>query len=282
MITTIIFSKDRPLQLDLCLKSIKKNCHDCNEIIVIEKYSQDYLESLETLKHEHPEVTFYKQGVSIYMDVRHNCLISKNKLISFFTDDNIFYAGFSTNDFYQILYNPDFPCCCISLRLGKNISKRFHQSEEEADLPLHGFESGGFLVVPKTKYPYGSYWSYSHSVDGHIFRKEDIMHMMSELEYLDKKFKFKQTPNEFETQMQRFWPLSHNLIVCPYHSVVVNSPNNRVSDSHNDNVAGETYSYTNDFLLGKYVRGKRIDIELLDFNNIVCPHQEINILEGIT
>ena len=286
MITTIIFSKDRTLQLDLAINSLKKNYKDCDEIFVLEKYSEEYLPSLKILKNEHDDVKFIKQGGSIYKDVKDISLLSKNDFICFFTDDDIFYRFMQNNkdnNIYEYIFSIEsINICCISLRLGLNICKRRRSGMWFDDKPVAAVDGGDVVFIPKTHYSYGSYWSYSHSLDGHIFQKDYVRSIMSELQYLDERYKYPQNPNELETQMQRFWPLSNPFIVAPKLSYVVNTPNNRVSETHNDNRSGEDIELDSDFLLGKYMSGKRIDIDLLDFDNIECPHQEINILEGIT
>ena len=284
VITTIIFSKDRTLQLDLAINSLKKNYKDCDEIFVLEKYSEEYLPSLKILKNEHDDVKFIKQGGSIYKDVKDISLLSKNDSICFFTDDDIFYRFMQnhTNVYEYIFSIEEIPVCCISLRLGLNICKRRMDGSWYDDKITIAFDGGDVMIIPKTNYAYGSYWSYSHSLDGHVFQKEYVRSIMSELQYLDERYKYPQTPNELESQMQRFWPISNDAIICPKSSHVVNTPNNRVSETHADNRSGEDIELDSDFLLGKYMSGKRIDIDLLDFDNIECPHQEINILEGIT
>jgi len=66
------------------------------------------------------------------------------------------------------------------------------------------------------------------------------------------------------------------------HSVVVNTPNNRVQDTHTENRSGDEYDYTPQFLLSKYLSGQRIELESLDFSDIKCPHTEIDILKGLS
>jgi len=284
LITTIIFSKNRPIQLDLAINSLKKNFLDCNEIIVLNSYDEEYLESLDILKGEHQDVKFHDQSKCIYKDVKDLSILAKNNHICFFTDDNIFYRFMEnkSNVYEEIFSIEQIPICCISLRLGLNICRRSIAGKWHKDEPVFAVDGGDVMVIPKTNYAYGSYWSYSHSVDGHIFERQYVRTMMSELQYLDERYKFKQTPNELETQMQRFWPISKDAIIAPKQSHVVNTPNNRVSETHNENFAGEYHYLDSSFLLGKYMSGKRIDIDLLNFDNIECPHQEINILEGIT
>lgn len=280
MITSIIFSKDRPLQLDLCLNSLKENFLDTDQIVVIEKYSDDYKDALHTLKREHDDVTFYKQSKSIYVDLYQWSLLSKNNYICFFTDDDIFFKKFHCSQYDEIFAQQN-NVCCFSLRLGLNIDRRSHFGAMLEDKPMAFYEVGDCLVVSKTAHVYGGYWSYSHSVDGHIFRKKDIQTIMSELSYLDEKFSFKQTPNEVESQMQKFWPISENFIIAPKQSRVVNSPNNRVSNTHNENVSGENHNLSPEYLLNLYRNNKRINLQALNLDEIYCPHQEINIIEGI-
>ena len=235
------------------------------------------------MTNDHDDVKFIKQSASIYKDVKDISLLAKNNHICFFTDDNIFYRLMQneTNVYEYIFSIEEVPVCCISLRLGLNICKRSMHGVWYDDKPIFAYDGGDVVVIPKTNYAYGSYWSYSHSLDGHIFEREYIRSMMSELQYLNDRYEFLQSPNELETQMQRFWPLSKDAIIAPKQSHVVNTPNNRVSETHDENLSGEYYSLDSDFLLGKYISGKRIDVDLLNFDNIECPHQEINILEGI-
>lgn len=282
MITSIIFSKDRPLQLDLCLNSIERNFRDSTNTVVIYKYSDIYLDSIQALKHEHPNVKFIEQSSSIYEDILNITNSSENQYVCMLTDDDIVYMPVNIPNmvYSQIFAAPNV--ACISLRLGHNINTRFHHGRVAKDVLVKYQEIEGFIFIPRTLYLYGSYWSYSHSVDGHIFRKSAVVKMFSELSYLDKLFNYKQTPNEVESQMQKFWTQDGEFMVCLKHSSVVNSPNNRVSDTHTHNFSGEKFNYDPDFLLGKYHSGKRINLDMIDFSNIVCPHQEIDIIEALS
>ena len=183
-------------------------------------------------------------------------------------------------DYDQIFINENIQC--LSLRMGLNITQRSHEDMTFPDLPLDKiYVYNDVIVWSKTAHAYGSYWSYSLSVDGHIFRKNDILQMIDELCILESLYKWKQTPNELEGALQRFWAIGHNYMVAPRESVVVNSPNNRVQDSHQDNRAGDVFSYDNQFLLEKYMSGHRIDIDRLNFNDIKSPHTEIDLMRGI-
>ena len=91
MITAILYSKDRPLQLDLCLQSISKNFDQASEIVVIHKLSDLYIDSYKVLEKEHSNVTFVKQSESIFKDTLNTISSAKNNYVCFLTDDDIVY-----------------------------------------------------------------------------------------------------------------------------------------------------------------------------------------------
>lgn len=279
MITSIIFSKNRPLQLDLCLNSLNKNFPECNKKIVIENNSEDFKSSYEILKKEHEDVEFWRQSRSLFRDVYNAIVSCGDDYICFFTDDIIFYRK-SEKINYDNIFLID-AVCCISLRMGNNIYLRQHGEDWITDKPISQlYDIEGMIGVPRTANFYGGYWSYSLSVDGHVFRKKDILAMMDELCYLDEKYEWPQTPNELESALQRFWTTTPSIMVCPTHSCVVNSPNNRVQQSA-PNRCGDVFNYDEYFLLGKYMGGSRICIDYLDFSEIKCPHTELDILKGV-
>ena len=279
MITSIIFSKDRPLQLDLCLKSIKQNFPQSTQNIVIHNNSVEFGKAHLQQKKEHPDVEFWQQTESLFCDVWDAVNKAKNDYVCFFVDDCIIYNKIGIENILGLMIPQ---VCCISLRLGGNTTERSHDGISFPDTPI-GYalsECRGYMVWNKTSHSYGSYWSYSHSVDGHVFRKSDMKNVVFELWKISQFRDWKQTPNEFESQLQRFWPLSQPLMICPIESAVVNSPNNKVQDSHN-NRAGDVFSYCEYDLLKEYESGHRIDLSNLDFSNIKCPHTEIDILKGL-
>tara|TARA_Y100000296_G_scaffold57589_1_gene66109 strand:- start:1898 stop:2704 length:807 start_codon:yes stop_codon:yes gene_type:complete len=267
------------MQLDLCLSSIKSNFPESNENIVIHNNSEEFEQAHSTVQQEHPEVEFIKQGSSLFFDIYSAILRSNNLHICFFTDDDICFGKIEVAHAIDNIL-PNASVACISLRLGLNICKRSHNGQIGADALKNYNTSGDFILWPKTCYNYGSYWSYSLSVDGHIFRKNDILTMVDELQFLDEQYTWKQTPNAFESELQRFWTISPNVMAAPSHSKVVNSPNNRVQN-HMLNAAGETYDVDQHWLLEKYVDGQRIKLENLTLPCIECPHTEINIMEGV-
>jgi hypothetical protein len=286
MITSIIFSKNRPLQLDLCLNSIKKNFPQSTQNIVIHNNSVEFGKAHNQLIKEHPDVKFWQQSKWLFFDVWDAVTGAKNDYVCLFVDDCIVYNKIEIEEINKKLI-PEVSC--ISLRLGANICERQHEGETFPDKPqsFAFSECGKYMVWNKTTRPYGSYWSYSLSVDGHIFRKDELEEMTYELYKVSNLKDWKQTPNELESQLQRFWALSPPLMVCPFQSAVVNSPNNKVQDTHTANRAGDVFSYCEYDLLENYLCGDRINIDKIEdyiyneTDGIKCPHTEINLERGL-
>jgi len=294
MITSIIFSKDRALQLDLTLRTINKNLELCDDVVVIYKTSeQRYKESYENLKAEHPNVLFCEQSHSLFVDILAVISGVMSDYVCFFTDDNIVYRKVDiTKDDVNNLFNlvgahgERIGCSCLSLRLGVNIKKRDFGSGfvDELIPPLYSMPP--FFVWGFTGLPPGGYWSYPLSVDGHILQKETILRFCIELEALSKYYEqrnsdpWRQTPNEFEAKLQRFFFDLPSSMATLENSCVVNSPNNRVQN-HIPNRCGNNFGYTAVELDNYYKSGKRLNVDKINFDNIVCPHQEIDILKGL-
>ena len=136
MITSIIFSRNRPLQLDLCLNSIKKNFPQSTQNIVIHKNSVEFGKAHLQLKKEHPDVEFWQQGENIFLDLDDAVCESKNDYICFFVDDCIVYNDIShiLQNKYTIdrIFNME-QVTCFSLRLGLNICERSHDNKTFPD-----------------------------------------------------------------------------------------------------------------------------------------------------
>ena len=284
MITSIIFSKDRPLQLDLTLKSISKNFSQSTSNIVIYDCSPEFEETYVKLKEEHPNVQWWRQGQSLFRDIWTAIGSSDNNLICFCTDDGIMFS--ESPDIPPTLFTNAPHVGCLSLRMGLNINSRSHLGETFPDLPQEDLVmlNKNWLIWSTTMCRYGSYWSYRLSVDGHIFRKKEMFDMVSELVYLEGHKGWKQNPNEFEAALQRFWTSGPQFMVSHRNSVYLNSPNNKVSTSCLDNSSGDEHDYSSQKLLRLFMEGKRINLDLLDTNilsQITCPHTEIDILKGL-
>lgn len=286
MISLIIFSKDRALQLELLLTSIKKNLKYVSDVRVIYTTSNErFQESYDSLKFKHRGwVTFTRQSQDkhLFNYIHEACCLANHKYVCFLTDDNIVFQDVPKNDLQDVLnLFDDKMFSCFSLRMGLNICKRqigntiYHSFPY--DTKFMNPNNDSIIIWNRTTIPYGDYWSYFLSVDGHIFRKEDMFNMtrlLSEWQIFEK---FRNTPNEFESKLQRF-----NYEYGPFmgaftHSKVVNSPNNRVqNDAENRN--GDQYKYEPSYCNELFLEGFRINLEEINFDNIMCPHTELKLI----
>ena len=289
MVTSIIFSKNRPLQLDLTLKTIAKNFEQCSKVIVLYTGDPEYLDAYKVLKSEHPNVEWRQEkGANFYKNVLH-CLSSfdcENDFACFFTDDCVLYRKIpSLSDMLLNLASGYLKC--ISLRMGSNIKEK--QSEESmcVDVPLGSVfadETSTWIVWNVFTCLYSSYWCYPMSVDGHVFKRTVLKKMLEELTLLSSQVysDWDHNPNGLETNLQRFLATDGHNVAAPFLSCVFNTPNNRVQNTHENNRSGDWYQYTPEFLLKKFNEGKRIDFEKLNIPDIKCPHTEINLTEGLS
>lgn len=289
MLSTIIFSKDRPLQLDLALKSLKKNLLIDNSISVICSASEEYNSAYVQLIHEHNDVEFCYESDYDYGDDPNDgtgfqwlltSLIQNSRpYVMLMTDDNIFYRESKTTELdLGNLFSRDI--ACLSLRLGLNIT---HRDGYPSEQPRFERVAGYHLIWNRMSMLAQSYFNYPLSVDAHIFKKETILNIIDELNAYgtyDGKTKSPINPNKFEQILQRYFFEVSPLVACELYSCVVNSPNNRVQDTI-QNLHGQIHPYHQRNLLNIFNDGIRLNLEEMEFPTISCPHQEINILSQL-
>ena len=282
MITGIVFSKDRAMQLRLLLESLELNFPQLEGTDVLYDCSDDsFLEGYKKLQSEYPSVKFFKQSENFYEDIQ-NILFESKDYICFFTDDDLVYQKIPKS-IENLPYIFKVPVSCFSLRIGYNTVLRECDGEIFQDnLPPQGeirYLFDDIIAWNRTLIPVGGYWSYPLSVDGHIFRKSEISSFLDEIICWNKSSccnKISNTPNSFESILQRFYFETPPLMVSFTDSVVVNSPNNRVQNDF-ENAAGEKFSLSQNYLNQKYLDGYVIDIKNINLSNIKCPHQELDL-----
>ena len=261
----VIFSYDRPLQLQAYLESIDKYITNLNQTFVLYRASNDdFDQAYQTLKKDFSHVRFFRQDEdNPYVDFKPLFLYltfeeSKSTHILFGVDDIIVTDYIDLDECVTILeQTPD--AYGFYLRLGKNITQCYTLSItndfplpdlKEIESRIYSWEFNGA--------PYD--WEFWSSVDMTVFKKEDIRNCFYELNY--------GSPNGLE-RIWATWACPKKFGLCYEHSKIVNIPLNIVHENKKD----RNMSFlTTEELLEEFTMGFKIDIEpLCRFNN-KAPH----------
>lgn len=254
MINIILFSKDRPAQLDLFLSSCKEYASDLFPINVLYTYStEEYKKGYSKVKEYHVDVNFIKEQ-SFKKDLL--SLVKDDPYTVFFVDDIIWKDYFSIQDL-KILNEPHI--LCTSLRLHPNLNYCY-----TADVPMtkpKTYKNGCWYWKME---PIPSDYSYPMSVDGNFYRTKDILSLLQNLEY--------KNPNSLEAILS-LNPLPQAKMFCYEESKIVNNPCNKVQ-TNNTNKFG---TISAKFLNSEFLAGKRLDfLPYKGLKNLSC-HTELPV-----
>lgn len=266
-LSAIIVSRDRAAQLDLLLRSVTCNAPDLvDSISVLYCYSNDdFRSAYHQLMNEHPDVDFYAEGH--FRDDVTYLVEQADSHVMFLTDDSYFYREMPELDPCAVL-DSEPEVLCFSLRLGQNTGICYPLKGRLQGLPA--FEDVGDYLV----------WSwmsgdadfgYPGSLDGHIFRKKDMLSLIQGSENW-------WNPNTLEDALMHGVYRSPRMdMACLPRSVLVGIPANRTSVSHPGNRYGERHNVSQEWLNMKYLEGHRIQFPNIHRDAVVGAHQEMGL-----
>lgn len=246
---TIIFSYNRPAQLDLLLRSMKRFT-DFDDIYVSFMYDDEYEEGYERVIKDNPDVDFEyrKKNLKKYV-----LKALKKPLTAFFCDDDILIGKVSKSDPEFDFSDPEL--LCLSLRLGNNVNYSFDRgSKQPAPKDLKWYWKSKELD-----------WNYPMSVSGHVFRTEYIKPLIMALDF--------DTPTQLEDRMaqnpiDKIWMIRYAEQKC------VETPLNVVQSEAFCNKTGKvTPKYLND----EFMKGQEIDLDEILKNKFNSPHQLVEV-----
>jgi len=274
-VQALIFSYNRPMQLDLLLSSIKRNITGFDKIFVTFNYSNDkFLKGYEMLMKKgladewHCDKDFaYTPGFKDYLvglmgtKYQHTCI---------FSDDDIVFGKASMDDVVSLITNDviSFP-----LRSGLNANYSFYGGTTIIENPWGEYEDlGKFIKWDWTTYNPKRCNGYPIAFgDGGVYRTQVIRNLLKRVEG--------QSPNEIERHLNekesRKVITQHNLAAYK-HSVLVSTPVNLVQ-TFSPLFHGEKFSYPVGELNDAYLKGYIIDYDKIDFSNIKGTHQELKL-----
>lgn len=179
---TIIFSKDRAMQLEACLSSLLNTCSDswALDISVIYKATDDHMESqYNLLRLKYATIEFVKE-TSFYNDLVHS--LKPFQHILFIVDDCVFRKAWSVVNIIQLLAEHT-DALGFSLRLGLNTTFCF-SLEREQDIPEYEeiCISNGSRILSIDWTSADADWGYPLEVSSSFFRSDDILRFINNVQ----------------------------------------------------------------------------------------------------
>lgn len=249
----IIFSYNRPAQLDLLLRSMKRFT-DFSDVYVTYMHDESYKEGYDRVIKDNPDVRFeYRKKNLKYYIMKE----LTSELTMFCPDDDVFIGKVSLKDreFKQFKENPDI--LCLSLRLGRNCNYCF-----DRDKPVQ---------VPKMKHntwewrKYPLDWGYPMSCSCTVFRTSELKSVLERIDF--------KIPSHIEAQMWQT-PLPNPLMMCYPSQKVLECPINAVQDEFNNNRTGNVGTK---WLNDEFLKGEEIDLDEIVRHKYNSPQQVANI-----
>ena len=292
-IATLIFSKNRPLQLDLLLNTFYLNCLQpyLTDIYIVYTYDDQYENSYNQLIQEQKEkernnIQFINESRFISFKSSFVYETKNYKYIMFLVDDNIFTNKFDLSQIKSLLEH-NLDAVGFSLRLGKN-TKNCYPLKKEQEIPKavgHNyiinfssicdlmdkgfFPESDFLVFAFNWTKSQLDFSYPLEVSSSIYRIKDIRHLLENSIY--------KNPNELESQLYaNLWQFYNKPKLLSYHrSIAFCAPMNKVQNVALNNRFSNINMFSEESMLTMYKNGFRIDPARFEgFVSNGC-HQEV-------
>lgn len=266
-IQVIVFSKDRPLQLDLTLRSFLRHSLDAPGIAVrvLYKASSSRLRSLyNELKRAYPDAQFIDEG-----SFRHDLLLllSMHEYVLFVVDDTIFVRNFSLPACAETLGRTT-DAIGVSLRLGRNATHCYMSNSPQIVPDLHRINESLFSFQwLDAEHDF----AYPLEVSSSLYRVADLMPILMASSFCN--------PNTLEpdlaAQVGRFRE-SHPRVLCYPSAVAFSAPLNRVQAVF-ENRSGREQSLSASYLARRFADGWRADAASFDHFTPTGCHQEVDL-----
>lgn len=256
-VTCIVFSKDRAMQLDACLRSIERLSPYGGPIVVIYRATNPaFGEGYEALD-VGPRVRLVAES-DFRRDVL-DVLSSGADYFAFHTDDDIFFRTISTAP----IPPPGF--AAFSLRLGTNTTQSYALNRSQKPPAMRSRED---LVAWDWTRADGDF-GYPLSLNGHVLSAQLLLRLLRRARFSN--------PNHLEAELHVRRHLVPPWMLAFRESSVVSIPANIVTSTHT-NRAGTDPELSPSALNERFLAGQRIDAGAMDFSSVRGAHQEIPLV----
>jgi len=264
-ISSIVFSKDRAMQLHLTLESLN-NAIDIRIIVFVlyratsKEDIDSYRELIQLSDYKNLDICFI-QEIGDFKDELLKIIeqIKTDKLF-FLTDDNVFIRKWKASEISNINAYKNI----LSLRHGLNITYSYHlrRNISKPDITpvkdIYGLHQFNWFDG-------SGEWSDPMSVDGHLYPTEGIYNIS-----LVSNFK---APNTYEAALKTYFDVFTQMGICYPSSVIVNLPINLVQSEVKNKSGGISSKY----LLRKWQKGFKIDLAQFENMDVTSTHEEFQL-----
>jgi hypothetical protein len=244
-VDVLIFSKDRACQLDLLLSSIRELVSGLGTVTVIYHTTEEkFVRAYNVCKLEHPTVEFLTESDFRSETLSWLSLSSREESVMMLVDDIVFKEKVDFAAIAQIIaQNPQI--LFYSPRLGLHLTDCYSMNSSQP-VPS-GNTQGEYFLWSWMNAQLD--WNYVFSVDGHVFRRSELLSWVSHLDFSN--------PNTFESAMQEIPKKFALTQTCISHIVsrLLNIPMNRVQNTYMNRCENISHVELNDH----YLEGKRLD-----------------------
>jgi hypothetical protein len=260
----LIFSKDRPLQLDLLLKTLEQNVNGKLNVQVLYNASNDnYAKAYKQVFYENNSLNIIAlQETRFRSDMIEILKNSNYKSVMFLVDDIAFIRPVDVG----LLVSLSNKGYVVSTRLGKNITHA--QTQNNAFITQPHFESMKYNDEDLLSWYWykskGSHWSLPTALDGNVFQLSSLIPIIESGSF--------KAPNSLERALGEYrFVFKFSKAVCYEQPRIVNFPLNSVKTEDFDfpHMGLDTAE-----MLSIYENGGRLDVSDFPHNEHNSPHME--------
>lgn len=278
MISTVVFSRDRPAQLDLLLRSIRQNAdRPLDPIDVIWKATNSsFTSGYGMCSADHPDVRFWAE--TEFRHLVESLVRAAGPHIMFLCDDDVLYRPLEGEPTPEQILDAEPDVLCVSLRLGQNTGTCYPMRRIQG-LPVFAPLGRDALLWP-WRLGDGDF-GYPGSLDGHVFRSDYVPQLLTTRVSFSDPTPVKRpylNPNTLEDQLMLGCLASVNpLMGCYRESRIVGVPVNSVTETHPGNRNGDAHGIGVRALNDRFLRGERIALKSIKPDRVTGAHTEFKL-----
>ena len=245
MINVVIFSKDRPCQLDALLRSMQDNMMVlCTKKVLYSCSSKDYESGYDILKNIHKDVLFVEEA-DFYMNTVELSIDLSEDFLLWMVDDCIMKNKLEYDSTLK-RFEEDQNVGIYNLRLTPS-TKRMTDWPEDKERPLPTFLSDNTWEWRRA---IDEDWGYPMTMDGHMYKTKDMQKYLPQISF--------GPPPSFDCTMWQK-PLNTKLMICNNQQKILGFVPNRVQTGWPNRFGNISIEQMNSMWLS----GKQINLDSL-------------------